>query len=72
MRTCRRSSRAGAAAQAGVGWDEDLDAFAGELLHLALVPVAGVGKHDVGIAQTERGQFAPGRADHRLEVPEVR
>jgi hypothetical protein len=39
-------------AQAGVGWHEDLDAFAGDLLHLALVPVAGVGEHDVGIAES--------------------
>jgi hypothetical protein len=27
--------------------------LAGELLHLALVPVAGIGEHDVGIAQAE-------------------
>lgn len=45
-------ARALASAQAGVGWHEDLDAFAGDLLHLALVPVAGVSEHDVGIAES--------------------
>jgi hypothetical protein len=48
-----------------------LDALAGDLLHLALVPVAGVGEHDVGIAEPERGELAAGGADHRLQVPEV-
>ena len=35
---------------------------------LALVPVAGVGEHDVGIAKSERGELALRGADHRLEV----
>ena len=60
------------AAQAGVGRHEDLDAFAGDLLHLALVPVAGVSEHDVGITEVERGELALGGADHRFEVAEVR
>src|SRR4051812_44521225 len=45
-------------AQAGVGWNEDRDTFAGDLLHLALMPVAGVGEHDLGIAEAERREFA--------------
>ena len=61
-----------APAQAGVGRHEDLDAFAGDLLHLALVPVAGVGEHCVGITEPKRGELALRGADHRLEVPEVR
>jgi hypothetical protein len=32
----------------GVGWDEPLGAAVDDLLHLLLVPVAGVGDHDVG------------------------
>src|SRR5215207_4651954 len=61
-------ARPWASAQAGVGRDEDLDAFAGNLLHLALVPVAGVGEHDVGITAPKRGELALRRADHRFEV----
>jgi hypothetical protein len=45
-----------------------LDAFAGDLLHLALMPVAGVDEHDGGIAEPERGEFALRGADHRFEV----
>ena len=58
--------------QPGVGWDEHRDALAGELLHLTLMPVAGVGEHDLGIAQPVRGKLALRVAEHRLEVPEVR
>src|SRR3954451_19836553 len=65
-------ARPWAPAQPGVGGNEDLDALAGELLHLALVPVAGVGQDDVGIAQAERGELALCGAGHRFEVPEVR
>src|SRR6185295_4687481 len=65
-------ARPRAPAQAGVGWNEDLDALAGDLPHLALMPVAGVGEHDVGIAEPERGELALGGADHRFEMAEVR
>jgi hypothetical protein len=47
-------------------------AFAGDPPHLALVPVSGVGEHDVGITDVELGEFALGGTDHRFEVPEVR
>src|SRR3954453_15403523 len=72
MSTCRRSSLAAPLGAPGVRWDEHRDAFAGDLLHLALVPVAGVGEHDLGIAEPERGELALGGADHRFEMPEVR
>src|ERR1700750_936778 len=55
-----------APAQAGIWWDEYRDAFAGELLHLALVPVTGVGEHDVWIAKTECGELALRGPDHRF------
>jgi hypothetical protein len=55
-----------------VGRDQDRHAIADDVLHLALMPVAGVGQHDVGILQADRAQLALGGADHRLEVSEVR
>jgi hypothetical protein len=39
---------------------------------LALMPVAGVGQHDLGIAGLDRPQFALGGPDHGFQVPEVR
>ncbi len=61
-----------APSQSGVGRHEHADALAGDLLHLALAPEAGVGGHDVGIAESERGELALGGADHRFEMAEVR
>jgi hypothetical protein len=54
------------------GGTENGDAVADDVLHLAFVPVPGVGEHDVGVVEPDRVQFAPGGADHRLEVSEVR
>ena len=65
-------ARPRALAQPAVGRDEHRDAVAGDLLHLALMPVAGVGQHDLGIAELDRAQLALGGADHRFQVPEVR
>ena len=65
-------ARPRAPAQAGVGRDKHVDALAGDLLHLALVPIAGVGEHDIGITELERRELALGGADHRFEVAEVR
>ena len=62
----------GATAQAGVGRDEHLDAVGDDRLDLALVPVAGVGEDEVWGAELDGTQLALRRADHRLEVPEVR
>jgi hypothetical protein len=42
------------------------------VLHLALMPVAGVGQHDIGIVESDRAQLALSGADHRFEVSEVR
>jgi hypothetical protein len=47
-----------ASAQAAVRWDEHHDAFAGDLLHLALVPVAGIGEHDAESAKTKCRKLA--------------
>jgi hypothetical protein len=61
-----------ASAQPGVGRHQNLNAVAGDLLHLALVPVAGVGEHDSAIPEPERRKLALRGADHRFEMPEVR
>jgi len=61
-----------ARALSGVRWDEDPQPVAGQPLHLDLMPVAGVGEHDVGrLLDTGQGKLVAGGADHRLEVPEV-
>ena len=49
-----------------------MDALVGDLWHLALAPRDGVGEHDAELTESKRGEFAPGGADHRFEVPEVR
>lgn len=46
-------ARAGASAQAGVGSDEHFDAVAGDRFDLALIPVAGVGEHNVRVAELD-------------------
>src|SRR3954454_11196845 len=63
-------ARPWALAQAAVGWHENRDALAGDVLHLALMPVAGVGQHDPRITEPDRAQFALGGVDHRFQVPE--
>src|SRR4051794_17392050 len=60
-----RPAGPGALAQPAVGWDEHRDAVAGDLFDLALMPVAGVGQDDLGIAQLDRAQLALGGPDHR-------
>jgi hypothetical protein len=45
-------SGSGLVAQVGVGRDQHLGAVADDVLHLALVPVAGVGDHDPGLSLT--------------------
>jgi hypothetical protein len=52
-------------ARPGVAWHQHGDAFAGDLLQLALMAVAGIGEHDLGIAELERRGRALGGADHR-------
>src|SRR3954454_14316276 len=61
----------GALAQAGVGRDEHLDAVADDRVDLALMPVAGVAEHDVGVREIDGCQLAAGGADHRFQIPEV-
>src|SRR3954447_1332086 len=56
----------GALAQAGVGCDEHLDAVADDRFDLALMPVAGVAQHDLGVGEIDGCQLAPGGADHRF------
>ena len=57
---------------AGVGRDSTWMPSAGDLLHLALVPVAGVGEHHLRVVgDSGRVQFALGGVEHRFEVPEV-
>jgi hypothetical protein len=48
-----------------------LDAVADDRLDLALMPVAGVGHPDVGVADLDTTQFSLCGADHRRDVPEV-
>jgi hypothetical protein len=50
-----------------------LDAAIDDILHLLLVPVAGVGEqHRRRVGDAGRLEFALGGVDHQLEVPEVR
>ena len=65
-------ARTAAPAQPGVGRHEHLHAVADVRFHLALMPVAGVGHHDLGIREAEHAQFALGGADHWVQVSEVR
>jgi hypothetical protein len=61
-----------ALAFAGVGRDEHLAAARDGALHLVLVPVAGVGDHDVGdLVDADGVQLAANGVEHRLEVSEV-
>src|SRR6185436_1183705 len=65
-------ARARALALAGVGRDEDLHAATDERVHLDVMPVAGVGKHDLGNrVDPDPGQLGVGGADHRFEVSEI-
>ena len=44
----------------------------GELVHLLVVPVAGVGDDDLGcLVDACRVELSDGRLDHRLEMAEV-
>src|SRR3954452_6924092 len=53
--------------------NQDHRSAAGELLHLALMPVAGVGQRDRGcVGDPGRGKLMLGGGDHRSEMPEVR
>ena len=62
----------GAFAFVGVGWDENRDALADDLLHLLLVPVAGVGDDHAGLlGDASRFEFLQCRVDHWAEMPEV-
>ncbi len=53
-----RPARARPAAQAGVGCDQHLNAVADNGLDLALMPVAGIGKHDIEIADLNAAKLA--------------
>lgn len=55
----------------GVGRHEHPDAVTDDPFELDLMPAAGIGHDDLGIAKAQPAQLAPGRADHRLEVSEV-
>src|SRR6478735_2574837 len=49
-----------AGATAGVRWDQHRDPFAGELVYLFQVPVAGVGDDDLWrLGDAGRGQLGP-------------
>jgi hypothetical protein len=72
-RRAHRRAGSGAVAAFGVGWDQHLDAAVDDLLHLLLMPVAGVGEQhlwDVGDAGGV--QLALSGIEHRLQMPEVR
>jgi hypothetical protein len=58
-------------AQSAVGRNQHLDSVGDDVLDLALVPVAGVGEHDLRGTEAVPVQFATGRRHHRLEVAEV-
>ena len=61
-----------AGALVGVGRNEHRQSLAGQALHLDLVPVAGVGEHDLGrLLDAGPRELAAGRGDHRLELAEV-
>ncbi len=62
----------GALAQAAVGRHKDLNAIRDDMLDLALMPVAGIGDHDLRVRQSVAVQLASGRGDHRFQMPEVR
>jgi hypothetical protein len=65
-------SRSWCLALAGVRWDEDLAALGDRALHLALMPVAGIGQDDAGrLLDADLLQLAAGGVEHRLEVSEV-
>src|SRR4051812_17733323 len=52
----------GALAQAGVGRHEHLDAVADDRVDLALMPVARVAQHDLGVTEIDGCELAPGGA----------
>ena len=63
----------GALAFASVGRDQHHGSAAAELLDLDLMPVAGVGEHNLQrLADPSRGELGLGGRDHRPEMPEVR
>jgi hypothetical protein len=62
-------SGARAAAQARVRRNEHLDAVGDDRLDLALMPIAGVGHHDVWVGEVDAAKLALRGADHRLEMP---
>ena len=63
---------AGAFALVGVGRDQHRHAPSGDLFHLRLVPVAGVGDDHAGLLGDAGGfELRQRGVDHRAEVPEV-
>src|SRR5205085_4892984 len=66
-------ARAGVGALARVGWYEDLDAASGDVLHLHLMPIAGVREcHGWLLGDSNRFELALRGGDHRLKMTEVR
>src|SRR5271155_5019814 len=66
-------SRTGALALAGIRRDQYRDPVVDDVLHLLLVPVAGIGEqHSRRLGDTCRLKLALGCVEHRLEVTEVR
>jgi len=65
-------ARAGALALAGVGQDQHLHAAADDRIHLHVMPVAGVGEHDLWErVDPDGGEPSRGRVDHWFQLPEV-
>jgi hypothetical protein len=55
------------------GGDQYLDAAIDDVLHLLLMPVAGIGEQHLGAVADAGGlELALGGVEHRFEVPEVR
>jgi hypothetical protein len=48
-----------------------LDAVAGDRFDLTVMPIAGVGQHDLRVADLDGAQLALRGADHRFQVSEV-
>jgi hypothetical protein len=62
----------GAFVAAGVRRDQQFDPALGDLLHLLVVPVAGIGEHHLRLlGDAGRLELPAGGVEHRFEMPEV-